>query len=294
MNQSIHFRALGILYIGCTLGNVSQAQTSQTGTPEFQFYLSTGSLFTGNNDAGFDALRRLDPESSVLSGNYPGYNSESGGWNYSNILSFGASFKPFKNEDGSRRNVRMRVGLSSLSVVPSSTSYFRESVSRADTLISASTGRVLLLDSVRSSSVSGFVASSMLYLDMALVWESDWESRWTGYVGGGLSFGISTSNVVNAYRSDWTRIQGEGFWEPTRDAEEQDSANSTKRLGTAYGLMINAQAGLDWRLANSHPFWSRTSLYFEARPNLQMIGMSNFDTALMPGWISMFGIRIRA
>lgn len=259
---------------------------------ELQFYIANGFSISGDGNQDIEFFRRMDPGSAIFQRDYADYEESFDAWNANSAFSFGITFKPFTKADGSRSATRLRLGITYASVSTSQLSYSREDRSPADTLIQSSTGQSIFVDSVFYRSLSAGVESNMLYIDLGLAWESEWESRWTGSLGVGLSLGMSTSNWVYGSQTSFVKLDGDGF-QSSGGIDLDRESRSRLNLDPAFGAMLSAQVGIDWRIAREHPFWSRTSLFLEGRPTLHMLHVQEADTRVFPAWFSFLGLRIR-
>lgn len=258
---------------------------------KFEFYLGGGGATTLGNNISVEDMRSVMPDSELLGREYPGFSRRSDNYYGAGNVAVGATFNPFLKDDGSRKNIKLRVGFTRLNSESHGFSFNRNDRTPIDTLESATSGRTLVVDSVRQQNFSAGLGAQHYYLDLGVQFDSNWNSRWQGYVGANVSLGIMLAREANVSFSDWhyTDFADERF-----DNRNYRSEEEVRSLSNAFGFMAGISAGIAWQLASEHPFWSKVSLFGEWRPSMHISQAPEFGTYVTPISLSHFGVRIRA
>lgn len=258
---------------------------------QFEFYLSGGGTATLRNNVGMAEIRELLPESDLLNRDYTGFNRFTDSYYSGSNISFGAAFNPFLKDDGSRKNIKFRAGFTRFGTESHGFGMMRTVRTPIDTLVSGTSDRTLQVDSVREQNFSAGVAATQYYLDLGVQFDSNWNSRWKGYVGANISIGILLDRQVRVSLTDWryNDFDNERFDDDNYQTEEE-----FRTLSNAFGFMAGISAGIGWQVSEAHPFWSNVSLFGEWRPSMHLSRVPEFGTYVTPISFSHFGIRVRA
>lgn len=286
-----------VLFSFCLLCSAASVDAWAQYSPEkpqpaqFEFYLSGGGAAGLTNAVGMSDFRALMPESDLLNRDYTGFNRFTDRYYGSGNVSFGAAFHPFLKEDGTRKNIKFRVGFTRFDTESHGFRMRSNVRTTIDTLVSETSGRTLNVDSVREQNFSAVARAVHYCLDLGVQFDSHWESRWKGYVGANVSFGIALDREVNVSLTDWryNDFDGDRF-----DSENYSTEEEFLSLPNIFSFTAGVFAGIGWQVSDKHPFWSNISLFTEWRPNMFISRSSEFGTYVTPVSFSHFGIRIRA
>lgn len=243
------------------------------------------------NAVGMADIRAVMPESDLLNRDYTGFNQFTDRYHGGGNVSFGAAFHPFLKEDGTRKNIKFRVGFTRFDAESHGFRMRSSERTAIDTLVSETSGRILRVDSVREQNFSAGVSAVHYCLDLGVQFDSDWKSRWKGYVGANVSFGIALDREVNVSLSDW---RYNDFDRERFDSDHYRTEEEFLSLPNTFNFTAGVFAGLGWQISEAHPFWSNISLFGEWRPSMFISQSSEFGTYVTPVSFSHFGIRIRA
>lgn len=277
----------------CTAASYAQDEVENPADEDdILFHVSGGIVLSQSSGAGADDFRRLMPSSEIMARDLSAFTTGGDRLRLNNAFSFGTRWRPFKHDDGTRKRLHLRIGIS---VFGSSSHHFYSSGTdryRVDTLVSPVTGSSLPIDSVRFREVRGRTGAEHYYLDLALQYETDWDSRWTGFAAVNLSFGLSTLRQSRAvmYTDRSAEIGNDyGFVIGREHDFEEDFEFHTN----GFGGMATLPLGIAWQLSESHPFLSSLQLCAEWRPGIHVSRLEGVGTYLSPISFSVIGFRIR-
>lgn len=257
----------------------------------FEFYLSSGGATTLGNNVSMADMLSVMPDSEILRREYPGFSSFSDNFNFAGNTSIGATFNPFLKDDGSRKRIKLRPGFTRFNSDSHGLSISRTDQAPFDTLVSGTSDRTLVVDSVRDQNLYANIGAQHYYLDLGVQFDSQWRSRWQGYVGANISLGIILAREARVYLYDQRYIN---FEDERFSGTDDNFEEEVRALPNAFGFMAGISAGLSWQVASEHPFWSRVSLFGEWRPSMHISQVPELGTYVTPISFSHFGLRIRA
>lgn len=278
----------------CTAGARAQVDSSEAseGGDDILFYISGGSVISRTLSAGADGFRDLMPDSDIMAADLSAFTSEKEQIQFNNAFSFGARWQPFKEADGAPKRVYLRIGLS---VFGSSSHHYRAAAAEripGDTLVSTATGSLLPVDTGRFREIRARTAAEHYYLDLALQYESNWGSRWTGFAAVNLSFGLTTLRQSRAvmYTERTSEIAGDKGFVIDR---EFDFAEDFQSHTNGFGGMVTLPLGIAFQLSETHPFLSTVQLCAEWRPGIHVSHLESLGTYWSPVSFAVIGFRIR-
>lgn len=277
----------------CTAVTFAQADSeAREGTEDILFYISGGSVISRSLPAGADGFRGLMPSSDIMARDLRAFTSEKERIQFNNVFSFGARWQPFKQADGTPKRVHLRVGLS---VFGSSSHHYRAAATErlpGDPSVSSATGSLLPTDTVLFREIRARTWARHYYLDLALQYETDWGSRWTGFAAVNLSFGPATLRQSRAvmFTERSTEIAGDNGFLIDR---EYDFAEEFQSHTNGFGGMVTVPLGIAWQLSDANPFLSNVELYAEWRPGIHISRLEGAGSYRSPVSFSVIGFRIR-
>lgn len=259
----------------------------------FSIFISGGGGGTLSQSMSLNAFRTLMPESELLNQDWSQFNNLSSSHSeFQNGFSFGAWLPAGTRADGSSRNGRFLLGISYINYKAAGLILDRETRTRIDTLVSATTGSSLFVDQIHSQNLSAEIRFYSLGLDVGYLFHSDWDSRWMAYGGAIVSIGavLQANASVSYYENNRTQPtvdHGTDEWSSDNFQREKET------LSGGFSAALQTPIGIDFRLSRKHAFWSNLSLYWEWRPSLRAAAVSGVDSNLTPGMVTLFGMRIR-
>lgn len=240
-----------------------------------EFYIHTG-LFSERNTSGtLKDFQTLAPQSVLLNRDLKDYSSSQGISLISNTMFsmlLGIQFSD-KKKTAYKTNPLLRLGLSYFSGSTLTGNLFKEDRKTFDTLTSAQTGQITLVDSVNSRSYGMNYRYEQLRIDGSLIFRTKPEARWSLFAGIGITAGLSINANTEIYYSQSKSTQ-------TRNSNSVSSSSAFSAGGewkmerirnkNNFGMSAYIPLGIDFRIGNKKEFWKRMHLFYELRPGINM------------------------
>jgi hypothetical protein len=194
--------------------------------------------------------------------------------------------RPFLREE--RAGPELRVGVHYMTGDMGGMHAYRQERHPYDTLISAGSGMVYFVDSVRSEWFMATHTRERFGADLSLVFRSGGRSRWTVHGGLGLGFGLSVNNSTRVYRGTdvFTTYPGGGG-----RAFESASRDDLVRNANGYWLAAMLPVGVSFRLSRHGHLLRHIELMLEGRPQLLATFGEDLGDRTYFGGQWLFGLR---
>ncbi|MDH5597487.1 MAG: hypothetical protein OEY34_00090 [Cyclobacteriaceae bacterium] len=262
-----------------------------------EFYVNTGSIYLTNSTLSLEDFQLLAPQSELINRDFTGYNPSdfliiTNNRMFSVLL--GAQISE-KDKSSYRKNPQMRLGISYFSGNVFKGGYFKAEKSPFDTLRSNQTTDVIYIDSVVHHNYNMRYSSEQVRLDGSLIFRTNTEARWSAYAGIGITAGVSISASTTA---NYSQRKSKEMRYPDERSYYMDVFNSTSEHQSEvfenknnFLLSGYIPMGVDFRVGKKKEFWKMTHLFYEFRPSLQMITISELQTKVNAS--SQFGMGLR-
>ncbi len=238
------------------------------------FYIYSGS-HTGSFDMDITDFSKLAPESEVLGMDLSYYKKnyllQRGDGNYLSVK-LGLNFV---NKEGNeyRLNPQLQIGFTYMTNNTAQYGIHLKETQRVDTLASVSTSNVVYVDSIYSSNIQTDYWSDNLLLDIALMYRTDVESRWSFFGGFGIAGGVSLKSRTDIFH---TETEALNFIIPGNE-NEFSMQNSAEPVHTieSFSNSLNVLAfvqlplGVNFKVAKSTKFWKDLNMFYEITPLLK-------------------------
>jgi hypothetical protein len=239
------------------------------------FRISDVQILTGSSsDKGINGsigdFRKLAPGSLLLNTNLNDFRYSFDDGYAEGALTLLAGFQ-IRNKEGSayRKAPMLRVGINYFSSNLMSESYSRQFRQRVDTLTSNQTGAEYYVDSVANHYLGMDYSSEHVRLDVSLLFHSNPAGRWSFFAGAGINAGMSFNAQTNVYYSEYGSVDGDlntyNYSNTNNLFKAEKYANKLGFSGSFY-----LPLGVDFRIARKNDFFSKTHLFYEMRPSLNM------------------------
>lgn len=261
------------------------------------FYLHFGPSFERIQKGSLEDFNTMAPNSELLKNEFDSF-SQSQGHSISGnaALSVMVGLK-FSNKDKKdyRSNPILRLGFSYSSSDHISNSYWKENRFPYDTLTSSQTGQQTFIDSVQMESYNMDYTSEQLRFNAALIFRTNPEARWSLYSGVGATVGVSINSKTRVhYHSHFIdETFDHNFNYPqiqNNNNEERISEEYKNQMN--YGFSAYVPFGVDLRLGNKKEFWKRTHLFYELKPEINMVTIPELYTTTNTRVTHGLGVRV--
>jgi opacity protein-like surface antigen len=165
-----------------------------------------------------------------------------------------------------------------------------------DTLQSAQTGEVYLVDSIQTDFYNMIYWSQQLRFDGSFIFRTNPEARLSLFTGVGFTAGFSVMAMTDIYFSRTSRMETElpgGGASSIRTNNDNDSFElESFRNATNFGGSAYIPMGIDFRLGKKNEFLKRIFLNYEFRPAINMTSIPELGTFTNVLTQHNFGIRV--
>lgn len=250
-------------------------------------YIFGGSVTGKSEISGLYDLKTLAPSSQLLKSDFSNFNKYPIAFSgYSSILNFGIGISRLdKPGSGILRIAGSVSGGRNINGY-----YFNNRSYRIDTLVSQRTGEMTFIDSLVRETYDFSYSSSLVQIDVSLIWRTRNRNKLTLFGGAGITAGagISTgtnikhmiisegrSNVNTYYRTD-----------NNYKSESEFFRNKSQTAAAAYFPF-----GLDYRLSKKHGFWKHLHIFHESRFRIEYYNIPEINKGILTRYSSSFGIR---
>jgi len=159
-----------------------------------------------------------------------------------------------------------------------------------DTLTSAQTGSITLVDSVYSSRYDISHSHRQLMVDVSVIFLKEFAGRWALYGGAGATVGAAYGSIGRIEHKEDRFISpaavAGGQWKGTGERTEEISTKDELVFGFYVPL------GVSYRLGTHRAFWRAMNLCYELRPSVAQGGAPYAYTGLHTAVKHMFGLRV--
>ena len=255
------------------------------------FILQSGPVGT------LEDFRKLAPGSMLLAKDYSSYTQENNVHtiNGEGVFAANIGISFLNKKTNTYRNMTLRAGVSYMS--SNYTSYLNKTTNtRFDTLNSSNGGPSAYLDSVRNESLNMQYRSQDLRADVAVIFRTKPEARWSLYGGIGFTVGASIRAYTDINAGEYTSVEStyDGTVSTISTYSEYDQHSDSERFSnkTSMGYSVYLPLGVDYRMANKSEFWKRLHLFYEAKPFVSFTTLDNIGTISTAGIQNGVGLRI--
>jgi hypothetical protein len=165
-----------------------------------------------------------------------------------------------------------------------------------DTLQSAQTGEVYLVDSIQSNYYNMNYWSQQLRFDGSLIFRTNPEARLSLFSGIGLTAGMSIMAMTDVYSSTTfqmeTELPGGSSSSIQTDNENNTYVLESFRNATNFGASAYVPMGIDFRVGKKNEFLKRLFLNYEFRPGVNVTSIPELGTFTNVMTQHNFGIRV--
>lgn len=262
------------------------------------FYLQS-SLFSALSATGsLNDFRVLAPESQLLTNDFANFSqngSSTYGFNSGLTVLMGIQFSD-KEKTRYKPNPMLRLGVSFFSDSQLGSSFSNNIRTPFDTLLSAQTGDMYLVDSIQSNYYNMNYWSQQLRFDGSFIFRTNPEARLSLFTGIGVTAGLSIMAMTDVYSSTVFRIETE-LQDGSASSIQTDNENNTYatesfRNATNFGASAYVPMGIDFRLGKKNEFLKRIFLNYEFRPGVNVTSIPELGAYTNVLTQHNFGIRV--
>ncbi len=236
-------------------------------------------------------FRRLIPQSALLQKDYSLF-KQNGGTSLQTSPMVSANLGITFGES-KKGHPELRIGLIYFSQY-ASTYLYAEERKPYDTLISTQTGEMYLLDSLKTSYLRGNYTCDQLRADIAWVYRTNPEARFSAYggIGGTMGGSINAFSTIsyNENRAKATLLSGSSYY---FNSNSRDYQSEHFTLKNNMGFSAYIPAGLDFRIFKKHLFWSRFHLFYEGRAGVNVSFIPNMTPTKNISLLQGVGLKVR-
>lgn len=259
-------------------------------------HIHLGPLFERYQKGNINDFQTLAPQSDLLE-EYPQNFSQSNGYGISGsaALSVMVGIK-FSNKEKTsyKSNPLLRLGFSYSSGTHISSNYSEDTRYPFDTLTSSQTGAQTFVDSVYTQHSGANYSSDQLRFNAALIFRTNPEARWSLYSGIGLTAGVSINAKTQIYYSTFVSTESQNndvsINNSNYNSDERVTENYKNEMN--YGFSAYIPFGVDFRIGNKREFWKRTHLFYEIKPELNVVSIPELYTITNTRISQGIGVRV--
>jgi len=261
------------------------------------FYIYSGA-HSGGFDVTFDELLKLTSKSDLLNGDLSDYTiSNSYSSSSGNFLSakLGLNFLN-KGRDGYKQNPQLQIGFTYQTNSLIDYGLWKKERVRVDTLSSTTTSNIMYIDSTFNSNINAHYKSDNFLIDVALLYTTDNEARWSLYGGFGVVAGISIKAHTEIFENHYESLQ----YSLTGNQNEYNLSRSTAN-GNSYEKQQNKMNYLGWaqlplgisfRVAKNTRLWKNLNLFYEVTPMIKYLSVPEIGGFVSTGIKHGFGLKV--
>lgn len=246
-------------------------------------FVQTG-LFTEKGGMGsLEDFKTLAPNSILLNNDFTGFSSGNGFViNTNSMFSFNLGMR-FSDKEKTKfmGNPLLKMGVSYLNLNTLGTYYYKNEMSRGDTLTASQSGQVIYVDTINTTNYWMDYSSDQIRLDVSLVFSTNTEARWSLYTGMGFTAGISVNSKTYISHGDYTRAD---YYNPSTNTTYSENlstyagSSETFRNKSNFGASIFLPMGVDFRIGKKNEFWKHIHLFYDIRPGLNIMAIPELGT----------------
>ncbi len=295
MYRALQYMLALVLYCGaCPMGLMGQVEAGPASRWGFA-HVAGGNYaepFTALLPADIERLANNSPLLSsmpegYLFNNHPGSVPEPGAGSVG-VFAGGISLFPFMRQ---RSGPELRLGLFATAPLNMRASYDRVARVPIDTLASAHTGAIYLIDSMHWGHYQISFQYRILAVQAALIWRMP--TRFSLYGGIGMGAGLIHNTRTEIHHTAG-HFFSPGYGPPDgrpASGREQEAAEWHPD-GTGLWLQWHIPLGVDFLLHRMHPFWRRIHLFSEVDPQLRHAKLSHTGAVWDIGSLHYLGLRV--
>jgi hypothetical protein len=272
--KKIILLAVALYSVFFTLAQKPEMKKIQVG----DFYIYSG-VHNGGFGITFDDLKKLAPESDLLNSNLAGYNNgDSYDFSSGNFLSvkLGLNFLN-KEHNGYKKNPQLQIGFTYQTHNSAEFRTWKNEAFRTDTLTSATSPNIVYIDSVFDSNISADYRSDNFLIDLALVYCTDSDNRWSFFGGFGIAAGVSINayTSISEYNSKSIRFSLPGHPNEIYFSDFSPSDITTEKFENDMNILALAHLplGISFKVAKSTKFWKDLNLFYEVTPMMKYLSI---------------------
>jgi len=259
-------------------------------------------IYSGAHGGSFDFQQSdftaLAPASQILSSDLINFKEGYSGYGVSGnylTMKIGLDFKD-KNNGGYKLNPQLQIGLTYMTNNSGRASLYRNSTVRTDTLISVNTSNVVYVDSMYRANIHSNYSSDNLLIDLALIYRTDTEARWSFFGGFGVAGGVSIKARTDVFRHDYVSARyvvpgtSDEYWSYPNNTSEHSSEFFRNEMNfLVYGQL---PLGVNFKVAKSTRFWKDLNLFYEITPVLKYFGVPEIGGFVSAGVKHGIGLKL--
>lgn len=256
----------------------------------------TGFSFSQSATLQMSEFQKLMPNSVLLNQNMAGYqDSYFGFWDVDRVFGvmLGMQIRD-KAGLGYKKNATVRLGFQYSTGVFFAANKYRVTQTTIDTLVAQQSGELYFVDSVNTRSYSASYGSNQLRLDIAALYSTNREARWSLYGGIGINAGFSLyAQTYVSYRESTNEKINIGYYEINNRGQNLDNVDESIRnkMNTVFSGYV--PLGIDFRIGKHRPFWKQVHLTHELNPTLRITYIPELGTYPEALLFQQFGIKVR-
>jgi hypothetical protein len=259
-------------------------------------------IYSGVHSGSFDFqqsdFNTLAPSSQILSSDLINYKEGYSGYSVSGnylTMKLGLDFKN-KESGGYKLNPQLQIGITYMTNNSGRASLYRNTTVRADTLSSSSTSNIVYVDSMYRSNVYSSYASDNLLLDLALIYRTDTEARWSFFGGFGFAGGVSINAKTDVFMHDDVSVSYKvpGSIYDSWNYSNNSSNYNSEVFRNEMNFLIYGQLplGVNFKVAKSTRFWKDLNLFYEITPVLKYFGVPQVGGFISTGVKHGIGLKL--
>lgn len=238
------------------------------------FYIYSG-VHNGGFEFSFEDFQKLAPQSELLKQDFSdfknGYAYDFSNGNFLTVK-LGLDFIN-KERNGYRSNPQLQIGFTYQTNNSADYSKWSNESVRVDTLTSSSAAYTVYVDSTYSTNITADYRSDNFLLDLALIYNSDDDARWSFYGGVGLAAGVSINaqTEINSYSTESIVFSQAGTNQEYYFANFDFLDNTYEKFNNDMNILAWAQLplGINFKVAKSSRFWKDLNLFYEVTPMMK-------------------------
>lgn len=212
----------------------------------------------------------------------------------STLIGFRAVIAP-TGKNTKKFRTTYRIGLALCGSTPLEGEFYTNSDERIDTLTSSQTGRTYFVDSSSTHNYKYRYQSQLTLIDLGIQLNTNHDKRWSAFGGISASLGVSQGTTVfehssysflKQYSNPFTYSHIQSSFGGSPGTEEKFTG------GNGYAFAISIPFGVQFKVSNTHPAFSKIRLTAEFRPGVMIESIPDFETVSYSFVNRTFGILV--
>lgn len=257
-------------------------------------FVLSGSRMQQAQATGLVQWRSLLPSSELLTNDLSDHGQEQRSGQRSGTAEMFAAQVSFRLAGSAHRNrsgTYLRAGFAHQAHAGARTSLVRQARMPYDTLTSAQTGAITLVDSVHTSRYDLSHSHRQLMVDVSVIFLKEFTGRWALYGGGGAMIGAAYGGIGRIVHKE------ERYISPAAEGgggSLDSGSERTEEIGTKDELVFAFYApfGVSYRLGQRNAFWRAMNLCYELRPSVSQGGTPLAHPGMQTAVGHLFGLRV--